>query len=511
MFALAVTAVASIALIAHHSAHSASMLLRVAESQNSALARALSNEIWIEHGSYLASVRQTNGDALRALPETKALDEQVRKLVHGLPVLNVKIYNSQGLTIYSSDKSQIGESKSDNEGLQKAVRTGAPVSQASYRGEFAAFSGMVADVDLAESYVPIVFASGVVGAIFELYTDITPHVAQMRQDNLIQSALTLAGALITYLAMLLGVCRADAILRRQHEQLTQANVDLVTAHAVAERLNASLQEKIGQLERSNRDLKDFAHVAAHDMQEPLRKIEAFGQRLVTRYGDRLPEDGRMFVERMNDAATRMRRLITDLLAYARLNKEGQTFSAVDLNTILSEVLADLHVRIEETGADVSFAGLPTIEANPAQMRQLVQNLVANALKFTRPGVKPVIRIAGEILQGEGDLPSLQLTVSDNGVGFDRKSTEKLFKLFQRLHGRTEYEGTGVGLATCRRIAENHKGVIAADGVLGEGATFTVRLPFAQTPSPHLDPARSPPAASPASALAPSRSSLEAAR
>jgi signal transduction histidine kinase len=474
-----VTIVASGALITHHSAHDAASLMKLAEDQNTTLARAFANEIWPRHGAYLQSVGSTTGDALRARSETRTLDAEIRSLVKGLPVHKVKIYNRAGLTIYSSDAAQIGESKSENPGFLRAVIGRQPVSQTSFRGEFAAFSGKVADVDLAETYVPIVLPSGTVGAVFELYTDITRHVVEMRHDNFIESAIILATMLAVFAGMLAVIYRADIILRRQHLKLAQAHAELTEAHAMTASLNASLRDKIGQLERSNQDLKDFAHVAAHDLQEPLRKIETFGQRLMTRHAERLPDDGRMFVERMNDAAGRMRRLITDLLSYARLNKEGPGFTPVDLSVIVKEALQDLHVRLEETGADVHVSRLATIDANPSQMRQLVQNLVANALKFTRPGVKPVIRITGEIRREGSGKAVLHLSVADNGIGFDNASADKLFKLFQRLHGRSEYEGTGVGLATCRRIAENHRGTIVACGVAGEGATFTVTLPMAQ--------------------------------
>jgi two-component system, NtrC family, sensor kinase len=265
-------------------------------------------------------------------------------------------------------------------------------------------------------------------------------------------------------------------LRRRHEELARTNAELKEARALADQLNAELEVKVGQLERSNRDLRDFAHVAAHDLQEPLRKIEAFGGRLASRYGDRLPEDGRMFIERMNDASGRMRRLITDLLGYARLNKNEAPFEPVDLRSVVRGVLSDLQVRIEETGADVRVGDLPTIDANPAQMRQLMQNLVANALKFRKPGTPPVVRIEAEIFNANDSAPHVRLTVSDNGIGFDNASAGKLFQLFHRLHGRSEYDGTGVGLATCRRIADNHAGTITASGILGMGAAFEVTLP-----------------------------------
>ena len=464
------------ALTLHHYAHDKASMLRMAESQNSALARAFANEIWLRHGSYFASARGLDGDALRARPETAEIDAQVRKLVRGLPVMKVAIHDPNGLTIYSSDPAGIGGSKHGNPGFMRAVSTGHPESKSSFRGEFSAFSGVVGNVDLAETYVPLVLPTGQIGTVFELYTDITSQINFMTRDNILESAIIIGSMMVTFLGMLLVVYRADKVISRQHGELARSNAELSSAHALADGLNAKLNEKIVELERSNRDLKDFAQVAAHDLQEPLRKIEAFSQRLMSRYGDRLPDEGQMFVERMTDASIRMRQLITSLLAYARLNQEGQAVATVDLQETMRDVLSDLQLRIEETGADVRVGNLPTVVAIPSQMVQLTQNLIANALKFIRPGVAPVIEVSSRYLEGGDGMACVQIVVSDNGIGFDDKAAAKLFKLFHRLHGRSEYEGTGVGLATCRRIAENHGGTIAVSGVLGQGATFTVTLP-----------------------------------
>jgi signal transduction histidine kinase len=241
-----------------------------------------------------------------------------------------------------------------------------------------------------------------------------------------------------------------------------------------------MQEYTTKLERSNAELQEFAYVASHDLQEPLRKIEAFGDRLQRRYAELLPDEGRMFIDRMQDAAGRMRRLINDLLSYSRVSSKNRPFVPVDLDKVLGEVLSDLQVRLDETGAEIIAEKLGTIDADPTLMRQLIQNLLSNALKFRKVDVKPVIHVAakpGEAIFIEGRLePTVVLTVSDNGIGFDNQYKEQIFKIFQRLHGRLEYEGTGVGLATCRKIAERHLGTIDADGRPGEGATFIVTVP-----------------------------------
>lgn len=248
------------------------------------------------------------------------------------------------------------------------------------------------------------------------------------------------------------------------------------------RLNEELEERVrartAELQRSNAALEEFAYVASHDLQEPLRKIAAFGDRLEEKLGDALDEQGHAYLERMLDASSRMQTLITDLLAFSRLTTEAQPFEAVDLGQVAGDVIADLEVRIEEAGATVEVGELPTIEADPLQMRQLLQNLIGNALKFGRDDEPPVVRVTAE-----EDVGAQSISVADNGIGFDPEQTERIFGVFQRLHGRTAYEGTGIGLAICRKIAERHGGSIVAKSAPGAGATFTVTLPVRQTPAP----------------------------
>lgn len=229
-----------------------------------------------------------------------------------------------------------------------------------------------------------------------------------------------------------------------------------------------------RLERSNRELQNFASVASHDLQEPLRKVRAFGDRLQEECAQELSEDGRYYLERMQDAAMRMSTLINDLLAYSRITTKAQPFTPVDLSTIAHEVLEDLQIAIEESGARIEVGELPTIEADALQMRQLMQNLLGNALKFRRPDEPPFVQVSSKIVT-EDNL--LALTVRDNGIGFDLRYLARIFGIFQRLHGRKEYEGSGIGLSICRKIAERHGGDITAQSAPNQGATFVVTLPL----------------------------------
>lgn len=273
------------------------------------------------------------------------------------------------------------------------------------------------------------------------------------------------------------VWRGWTTILRQRAQLQAVNDELGKSLEELRRANK-------KLDRSNQELQDFASIAAHDLQEPLRKVEAFGDRLENKCGDLLTEQGRDFLSRMRDAAGRMRTLIDDLLAYSRVTSKAEPFVQVDLAQVTREVLSDLEVRIEQVGARVEVDDLPTIDADPTQMRQLFQNLIGNSLKFRRPEEPPVVKIHGQRLIGHSDglnggYPNEELyeiIVEDNGIGFEDKYLDRLFTIFQRLHGRGEYEGNGVGLAVCHKIAERHGGNITARGAEGEGATFMVTLP-----------------------------------
>jgi signal transduction histidine kinase len=248
-----------------------------------------------------------------------------------------------------------------------------------------------------------------------------------------------------------------------------------------ERATEKMVDYTRKLERSNRELVDFAYVASHDLQEPLRKIEAFGDRLLKKYRTVLPEDGQMFVDRMQSAAERMRQLINDLLSYSRVTTAAAPFAKVKLADVLAGVVSDLQIRIEETNARIEVGELPAIECDALQMRQLFQNLIGNALKFRRAGVDPVVAITAAD-GGAPDVagPAITIAIADNGIGFEQQFKEQIFVIFQRLHSRSEYEGTGIGLATCRKIVERHQGSIDAIGRPGEGSTFTIALPLTQS-------------------------------
>lgn len=254
--------------------------------------------------------------------------------------------------------------------------------------------------------------------------------------------------------------------------------DISDRKAAAQQLARQTEE----LARSNQELEQFAYIASHDLQEPLRKIEAFGDRLKRKYDKTLDEQGHDYLARMQNAAGRMRTLIQDLLAFSRVTSQSRGFSSISLSMLLQDVLSDFEVHIQETNAQVTVGPMPTLEADALQMRQLFQNLIGNALKFQQPGVPPIINIQSNKEHPEASdsaQPFCHITMSDNGIGFDEKYLDRIFKVFQRLHGRTEYEGTGIGLAVCAKIVERHGGQLTAQSAPGEGATFILSLPLKQ--------------------------------
>ncbi|RYF51218.1 MAG: hypothetical protein EOO39_43450 [Cytophagaceae bacterium] len=238
-----------------------------------------------------------------------------------------------------------------------------------------------------------------------------------------------------------------------------------------------------ELLHSNESLQQFAYIASHDLQEPLRKVQSFSKMLAEQYADQLEGTGLDMLTRVQSSARRMSELIRDLLNYARLTTEKEPLIAVDLNTIISEALTDLDIRIQETQPTMQIDSLPVVHGRAVQLRQLFHNLLGNALKFQPPGQQPMIAVTCQ-LANPADLPAdlpnkrsyWQIDVRDNGIGFHQQYTDRIFEVFQRLHGKNKFAGTGVGLAVCRRVAQTHGGAICATSMLGEGATFSVFLP-----------------------------------
>ncbi|GAA4451089.1 hypothetical protein GCM10023189_12590 [Nibrella saemangeumensis] len=251
------------------------------------------------------------------------------------------------------------------------------------------------------------------------------------------------------------------------------------------RYQQDLEHSNKELTRSNSDLQQFAYVASHDLQEPLRKIQSFGEMLENQVSGQVSDGHLNLLRRMQDAAQRMQILIQDLLTYSRVSSKKDSFQLISLQTIVQEVLTDLEVTIQDKKAEIKTDALPTVQGDRLQLRQLFQNLISNALKFNQPDIQPVVRIECRQIRGqtipdaspsELDREFYEISVIDNGIGFDEKYLDRIFQVFQRLHNRSEYSGTGIGLAICKKVVDNHKGHITASSQPDEGATFRVYLP-----------------------------------
>ena len=248
------------------------------------------------------------------------------------------------------------------------------------------------------------------------------------------------------------------------------SVHVATEITEIRRREEELRQAAEELARSNRDLEQFAYIASHDLQEPLRMVTGFVQLLQQRYHDKLDATGIEFIEFAVDGAQRMQMLIQDLLAYSRVGTRGEPRSATDSGEALQRAMANLGVRIRETAAEISYGPLPTVRADGRQLTQLFQNLLSNAMKFR--GMEPP-RIHVEACRSDN---GWEFTVHDNGIGIDPEFHERVFEIFQRLHTRRQYPGTGIGLAICRRIADRHGGSIWVDSRLGDGTTFHFTIP-----------------------------------
>ncbi|WP_225335123.1 sensor histidine kinase [Halomicrobium urmianum] len=240
-----------------------------------------------------------------------------------------------------------------------------------------------------------------------------------------------------------------------------------------------LEELIEELEASNERLEQFAYAASHDLQEPLRMVSSYLQLIERRYADELDEDGREFIDYAVDGADRMREMIEGLLEYSRVESRGDPFEAVDLDDVLAEVRDDLQMKITESGAEITAGPLPTVRADRGQMRQVFQNLLDNAIEYSGDE-RPRVHVAAERCNGP-DAPDTdddwwRISVADEGVGIDADDAGRVFEVFQRLHSQADHEGTGIGLALCRRIVERHGGAIRVESDPGEGSTFRFTLP-----------------------------------
>lgn len=315
------------------------------------------------------------------------------------------------------------------------------------------------------------------GAIDYIYKPIKPEVLRAK------------------VSVLIDLYRKNRQLLAQEQRLVAINKSLEmeikerkASEEKVKHLNRQLLENIASLEQANKDLDRFAFMASHDLQEPLRKIRMFSDRLALKYNDMMDEDGRTNIQRIHKAAERMQNLITDILTFSKISVDTPSFVNCDMNTILDEVLTDLDEEVKTKNGRIIVEKLPVLSVNPSLIKPLFHNLIGNALKYSKKDTAPVVKITSEIspqLNGKVSGTSIKycrIFIQDNGIGFDQKYAEEIFGMFKRLHHNSEFQGTGIGLALCKKIVEQHKGYISARSKINEGSTFIVSLPLQQQQS-----------------------------
>jgi hypothetical protein len=296
-------------------------------------------------------------------------------------------------------------------------------------------------------------------------------------------------------AVLIDLYRKNLQLLAQEKKLVTINKSLEleiqerkASEEKVRQLNHQLLENIASLESANKDLDRFAFMASHDLQEPLRKIRTFSDRLAVKYRSVLDEDGRNNLARIQKAAERMQTLITDILTFSKMSADKLDFVLSDMNILLQEVLTDMDEEVKKKKAEIVIEQLPQLHVNPGLIKPLFQNLISNALKYSKKDTSPQIRITSEVSMAsdirngkEGSRKYCRIYIEDNGIGFDQKYAEEIFGMFKRLHLSSEFEGTGIGLALCKKIVEQHNGFISARSKIDNGSTFIVSLPVKVEP------------------------------
>jgi light-regulated signal transduction histidine kinase (bacteriophytochrome) len=267
------------------------------------------------------------------------------------------------------------------------------------------------------------------------------------------------------------------LLVKIENQLRRTQAELIESKERINEYNRTLEQKVKdrtkELEKLNAELISFVYIVSHDLQEPLRKVSIFGDRLKLKYSSMLDKQGKDYIERMQKSSRRMQSLINDLLDYSRVTTQSEPFTQVNLNNIVKNVLYDLEVLIEKTNAKVKIEKLPVVSAISIQMHHLFQNLISNAIKFHKPDIIPIIKIYEKKIEKNN---FYTIIVEDNGIGIDKDYYDKIFGVFKRLHSKDQYEGSGIGLAICKKIVDRHGGNIYISSEKGKGSTFSISLP-----------------------------------
>ncbi len=482
-----VVIIAATAIIATFNRHVAmDSLARLGQSRNETLAQAMANAMWPRFNSYVATTVELDPTTLAKRAETRVIDSRVRALTDNLPVLKVKIYNLSGITVYSSQTSQIGDDKSTNAGFASA-RHQQVVSELTHRDEFDSFEGERVDVDVLSSYVPVVDANGNTTAVIEVYSDVTPLVAQMYQDGRTLMVVVIATFAVLYVALFLIVRHADRLVVRRHEailleqraqSLQETNRELEQEVAQRRHAEQELRRARDESELANRSKTEFLANMSHELRTPLNAIIGFSEimrdELLGALGDRRYAQ---YAADIHGSGAHLLEIINDILDLSKIEagKHELIEETVELPAIVRSCVMFLSERASGGGVELVQRlpdDLPSLRADPRKIKQILLNLLSNAVKFTAAGGTVTVAAARDASGG------ITLEVADTGIGIDPADFAKVLAPFGQVDsglGR-KYEGTGLGLPLARAFAELHGGSLVLASRPGVGTQVTVQVP-----------------------------------
>ena len=482
-------AVATMFLVLFYRQGAVSELIASAETHNVSLARSFANTIWPEFADYITTVDE-DGDRLRQRPETARLHDALRNLTEGLPVLKIKIYNLQGLTVYSSQASQMGEDKSDNPGFLMSRDDGTPASKMSYRDNFSAFSGAVENRDLVETYIAVRDADETVVGVLEIYTDVTPLMARLDRNTTIHIGIFLLIFASLYGALFIFIRRADGILKGQYlrfeenEKNIQAkNAALENEISEREQAEAEMHAAKESAEAANRAKSEFLATVSHEVRTPMNGVLGMASLLLN---SELAQEQREYAETIQESGESLMTIIDDILDFSKA-EAGEiklVESDFELVPLIDHAVELFGPEAGKKGIDLAAYLAPGIArqlcGDAGRIRQILLNLIGNAIKFTKTGGVTLAVTMEDAAPADAGVV-LRFEVSDTGTGIPAESQEKIFGPFTQADSSTtrSYGGTGLGLAISKKLIGLMGGEIGVESEPGRGSLFWVTIPLAQ--------------------------------